>query len=1214
MQIKSDERPWRVLMPHMVSLLERVVMTGGVLAQSNEVPMISHFWQRCMQVCRRSTGWSGAFAPSVLGLFIFLVVVTAPPAYANPQITWTATDVGTVGASSTVSFSSGTYTVNGAGLGVSATTDGTGFIQGRATGPIETIGQVVDQANTSPYAQAGFMIRGSLDADAATAAITVSPSNGVTFTCRSTAGASAQVTLGPSVSAPVWLRLVSTGTSAAGYYSADAGRTWVLVGSGQITLPLTYYAGFVVNSNLSTSTLNQVHFSNVTYLSGVPQRSANMTMWLRSDAGVVASSNDVSQWQDQSGNANSGIQNTGVDKPSVVSGLNGLESLRFDSANTESLVLGPGFTNFSTGASIFVVMKPVSSITADARIFDFANSGNNDNLYLAEASSNNLTFHAKNGSSDSSVTTTGGVMTAGNYYVIEVVHTGAASATISVNGVQKTTTGSIGNITQVQRKLNRIASNITAGGNFLNAEIPEMLIFNTQLSTSQRDNIRNYLYGKYFTAATPQPQNLPAPAISPSNAVAVSTQNVSITATAGAVIHYTIDDVDDPTPADPVYQGPFAINTSGTHTVKAIAVKQNFDNSAVATATIQIDGLAGSVISPGPTIWYRADNGPIKSGTSVTQWNDVSGNSYNATQSTGAQQPTFNSTGIGGSKPSITFDGTADNMAVPSGLADFTQGASVFVVTKPSSLSAGKRFFDFGNGGSNNNIWLQESGTSGAGFYVLTGSSSKKVEVSTGALSTSVTQVLSAVHNGTGTGTLYSNGVQLAQDATMGTIPNVSRTQNFLGKANGSANWFAGDIAEMIVYNKGLSLAQRAAVEGYLYQRYGMSVLNAPTIMPPSGMYSALQTVSMIADAGAEIRYTLDGSQPSGSSNLYTAPFTVTSSTTIRAIAIRTPNTSIEATVSIAIDPCAGNVPRAGLMFWLRGDSGVCFTSSKVSQWIDLSGKYDATNPSSSNRPTFTADGLLGRPGISFDATNQQYLTFNYPAFSDFTQGLSLFEVIKPVQNSSVRPRVSFFDNSVLYLIESTKLADHSQQYMVVNNGPFSQLTSSAGAVQGSVVQLFETLSKAPSGSIFRNGGLLVQNTTINPTVIARYGNLAYRAGYYDGLMGEVLLYNQLLTDSQRMVVEAYLMGRYGLVGAVTPPLILPASGTHFSGSLQVAVTAATGATIYYTVDGTTPVPGQGTTAAYNAPLNLSATTTVKAMCVSGPESSSVTTSTYTNP
>ena len=66
----------------------------------------------------------------------------------------------------------------------------------------------------------------------------------------------------------------------------------------------------------------------------------------------------------------------------------------------------------------------------------------------------------------------------------------------------------------------------------------------------------------------------------------------------------------------------------------------------------------------------------------------------------------------------------------------------------------------------------------------------------------------------------------------------------------------------------------------------GTSTVNAPTISG-STPFAESTTVTMSAESGAEIRYTTDGSTPSASSILYSAPLTLTDTTTVKAIALR---------------------------------------------------------------------------------------------------------------------------------------------------------------------------------------------------------------------------------------------------------------------------------------------------------------------------------------
>jgi len=81
-------------------------------------------------------------------------------------------------------------------------------------------------------------------------------------------------------------------------------------------------------------------------------------------------------------------------------------------------------------------------------------------------------------------------------------------------------------------------------------------------------------------------------------------------------------------------------------------------------------------------------------------------------------------------------------------------------------------------------------------------------------------------------------------------------------------------------------------------------------------------------------------------------------------------------------------------------------------------------------------------------------------------------------------------------------------------------------------------------------------------------------------------------------------------VSVVATPVISPSSQS-FSGSVSVTITVATsGATIYYTTDGSTPT---SSSTVYSGALTISATTTVKAIALkSGSAPSSVASATYT--
>lgn len=69
---------------------------------------------------------------------------------------------------------------------------------------------------------------------------------------------------------------------------------------------------------------------------------------------------------------------------------------------------------------------------------------------------------------------------------------------------------------------------------------------------------------------------------------------------------------------------------------------------------------------------------------------------------------------------------------------------------------------------------------------------------------------------------------------------------------------------------------------------YAITIPLEPIIFPPSGTYGAALTCALSSELpGATIYYTVDGTEPTTSSTVYTAPFLVSASTTVKAFATK---------------------------------------------------------------------------------------------------------------------------------------------------------------------------------------------------------------------------------------------------------------------------------------------------------------------------------------
>jgi regulation of enolase protein 1 (concanavalin A-like superfamily) len=182
---------------------------------------------------------------------------------------WVSADVGSPGVTGTAYDSSGTFTVSGSGSDVWGTSDQFHYVYRPLGGDGEITAEVVSEANPlTAWEKAGVMIRDTLDASSQQAFMAITPGNGAAFQYRTTAGGSStnDNTTGPV--APYWVKLVRSGNTFTGYYSAN-GTTWTKEASATIAMSASVYVGLFVVSQSNTAA-STVTFSNVSLLDAAP--------------------------------------------------------------------------------------------------------------------------------------------------------------------------------------------------------------------------------------------------------------------------------------------------------------------------------------------------------------------------------------------------------------------------------------------------------------------------------------------------------------------------------------------------------------------------------------------------------------------------------------------------------------------------------------------------------------------------------------------------------------------------------------------------------------------------------------------------------------------------------------------------------------------------------------------------------------------------------
>jgi N-acetylneuraminic acid mutarotase/glucose/arabinose dehydrogenase/endonuclease/exonuclease/phosphatase family metal-dependent hydrolase len=175
---------------------------------------------------------------------------------------WTSTDIGAVGLAGSASFSSGTFTIKGAGADIWDSSDSFYYLHQQMTGDGQIVARITSRQNTHEYSKVGLMLRGSLVANSPHVILALKPDGGIEFMTRTaTGGPTTFLTGDTGNSLPLWLRLVRNGTQVSAARSTN-GTSWTPIGSTNITLPAAIQAGVPVLSHnpavLNTATVDNV--------------------------------------------------------------------------------------------------------------------------------------------------------------------------------------------------------------------------------------------------------------------------------------------------------------------------------------------------------------------------------------------------------------------------------------------------------------------------------------------------------------------------------------------------------------------------------------------------------------------------------------------------------------------------------------------------------------------------------------------------------------------------------------------------------------------------------------------------------------------------------------------------------------------------------------------------------------------------------------------
>lgn len=611
-----------------------------------------------------------------------------------------------------------------------------------------------------------------------------------------------------------------------------------------------------------------------------------------------------------------------------------------------------------------------------------------------------------------------------------------------------------------------------------------------------------------------------APVISGNQNFTGSTE-VTITAEEGATIFYTTDGT-APTSWDPAYTAPFTITE--TTTVKAVArVNDIYSDVAEMTFTKEESGVTGSTIADLATAAKSQDNVTLVLNNAKVVY--AQGNNY-----------------------ILREDGKAIDLLNTS--LSLTQGTTV-----------------------SGHVQVNVTYTSG----ILSTSDIEGVTTDANLTATGVAGdmdpiacTLGQVKNYPGDLVYVENQEVWSYGTTWYFYEGASWTSVYLTNAS-DFNMVANKYYNATLWYNDVS---NNRLQGKIIKcSKVITYLNAPQISGTDNRtdFDESTEVTITTEEGASIYYTLDGTDPTKESTLYTAPFTITNSCTVKAIATYNEIVSPVGSVEFTKNDYSGTNTISDLIVYGESKDSVVvhFENAKVvySEQGDLGYHY-----------------IIRDDGLAIDLMNITKFTLPVGAYNlkgtmplkvTYQKGLLIAEELESTNSSNISfvwPETNDMDPIEVDLID-----------VKLHKGDLLNLKD------------VEVWTYRGTTSIYTNTPSYIELKVTNAE------DFDLESGFYN----LTIWYNDASSD--------YYAGKVKVIKAERvdkrpdAPVIL--GEEEFVGKTTVSIAATEGLNVYYTLDGTDPTR-QSTV--YTEPFAITETTTVKAVTAYLDDYSDIVTKTFT--
>ena len=228
-----------------------------------------------------------------------------------------------------------------------------------------------------------------------------------------------------------------------------------------------------------------------------PLKITGCQLWLKGDAGVEDTSNDVDAWRDQSGNSNDATQN-GANRPSTNgTTLNGKNVITFDPLGPEYMDIPYASGLNPTAYTCFVVKRSTTLTNFQGVISSAKNTGTDGgfSMYTGNAAQNQGVRVQDGDLNTNAYIHTAKAVTASRWY-INCVSADDTLAESFVDGVLEDT-DTINTTFDNNHDIRIGAFYINSTAFSLDGDIAEIIFYNKKLSQTERGKVERYLQDKW---------------------------------------------------------------------------------------------------------------------------------------------------------------------------------------------------------------------------------------------------------------------------------------------------------------------------------------------------------------------------------------------------------------------------------------------------------------------------------------------------------------------------------------------------------------------------------------------------------------------------------------------------------------------------------------------------------------------------------------------